>query len=409
MRVTFWGVRGSCPTPDRPVLRYGGNTPCIEIRVEGHLLILDAGTGLHNLVSQLSAEEAGPGLSPHLLLTHYHWAHLQGLPSLEPLWLAGNTVSIYGPWRQSAGSPSLGALLKSLFSAPVFSGDAEQAQSAFAVRELAPESDFRIGSVWIRTCPANHPGGALAYRIDHGERSLVYAADHQPGDPDCDLRLISLARGAQLFVCDAQLDPDDSSDPANRRGHGSWQSAVELGRRAQVEHLALFHHDPGRSDAEVDAFVARARQAFPNLVAAGEGLIVDLEPRQTRFWARTGRGSQRARVAATAQVRPVQRETPVAEQVQLKDLSLQGAYFVGRQAYNVNEAVSVLVEFPPESGVAGHGEKAAAPPLRLRGTVTRVEPRRARGGGVGVGVRFSESPTVDILRLPDSAGTAKSN
>jgi phosphoribosyl 1,2-cyclic phosphodiesterase len=409
LRVTFWGVRGSCPTPDPSVLRYGGNTPCIEVRVEGHLLILDAGTGLHNLVSQLAAEDAGPGLVPHLMLTHYHWAHIQGLPFLESFWLAGNAVSIYGPWRQSANAPSLGALLKSLFSAPVFSGDAERAQSAFAVRELAPESDFRIGSAWIRTCPTNHPGGALAYRIDHGECSLVYVPDHEPGDPACDLRLISLARGADLFVCDAQLDPNDSSDPANSRGHGSWQAAVELARRAEVRHLALFHHDPRRSDAEVDAFVAQAQQTFANLVAAGEGLLVDLEPGQARFWVRTGRGSQRARVEATAQVRPVQRETPVEEQVQLKDLSLQGAYFVGSQSYNVNEAVSVLIEFPPEAGAVDPGARAVAPPLRLRGTVTRVEPRRVKGGGVGVGVRFSESPAVDILRLPGKAGTRKAD
>jgi phosphoribosyl 1,2-cyclic phosphodiesterase len=408
LRVTFWGVRGSCPTPDPSVLRYGGNTPCIEVRVEGHLLILDAGTGLHNLAGQLAAEDAGPGLVAHLMLTHYHWAHIQGLPFLERFWLAANAVSIYGPWRESASAPSLGALLKSLFSTPVFPGDAERAQSAFSVRELAPESDFRIGSAWIRTCPTNHPGGALAYRIDHSECSLVYAPDHQPGDRACDLRLISLARGADLFVCDAQLDPNDSSDPANRRGHASWQSAVELARRAEVRHLALFHHDPRRSDAEVDAFVAQARQA-------GEGVVVDLEPGQARFWARTGRGSQRAPGAATAQVQPVQREAPVQEQVQLKDLSLQGAYFVGSQSYkgsqsyNVNEAVSVLIEFPPKPGVADPGAKPMAPPLRLRGTVTRVETRRAKGGGVGVGVRFSESPAVDILRLPGSAGARKAD
>jgi hypothetical protein len=144
-------------------------------------------------------------------------------------------------------------------------------------------------------------------------------------------------------------------------------------------------------------------------------MIADLDAGRARIWGRTGRVSQRVPFPATAQVQPVEPDGPGDNEVHLRDISVQGAYFVGNQTYDLNESVSVLVEFPSETGRspgddgAGDPTAAPAPQWRLRGTVARVEPRKLNGGSVGVGVRFTESPVVDILHLPDPEDDSEPN
>jgi len=404
LRLSFWGVRGSRPTPHSSALRHGGNTPCVEVRAGNQLLVFDAGTGLHDLARQLVAEDVGPGLNLHLFLTHYHWAHIQGLPLFAPSLAANGPVHLYGPWPGPGPQGSLGALLSTLFSTAFSPASAGAASSAFVLRELAPQSELSLDTVRIRTCATNHPGGALAYRIDHDGTSLVYAPDHEPGDAGCDRALLALARGADLLICDAQCHPDDLSARRRGEGHGSWRTAVELARQAGAARLVLFHHDPLHTDTDLDAFVHHAHQTFPATVAAAEGMTVELAPGETRFWARTGRSHRRVPFPVTARIQPAQGDISGPQEVHLRDISFDGAYFIGKQAYDVNDPLSLLIEVPSPASQSpvddDAGEPTVASPLRLRGRVVRVEGRRVNGTGVGVGLSFSEPPSVDVLRVP---------
>ena len=146
MQLTFWGVRGSIPAPDRDAWRYGGNTPCLELRdPDGQLFILDAGTGIRELGRQLMAEMTTPGLAANLLFTHYHWDHVQGLPFFEPVYFQGNTLSLFGPRPQADAPSSLAGVLHALFRAPFFPVATGALRANLPLRELEPVSDFTVG------------------------------------------------------------------------------------------------------------------------------------------------------------------------------------------------------------------------------------------------------------------------
>ena len=291
VRLTFWGVRGSAPAPGRHTLRYGGNTPCVELWLGSHLFILDAGTGLrelgHQLHSELRVPESGvPGLEACILLSHYHWDHVQGLPFFEPLYFAGNTFHLFGPRPAGNGRTGLNQILDALFTAPYFPVSTAALKAAYSLGELDGNSQFTLGPARIRTCPLNHPQGALAYRLEAGGVAIVYATDHEPGQAEADQALRTLARGADLLISDAQYRPEELGAQKQGWGHGSWESAAALARDADVKHLMLFHHEPLRSDEELDALLEQARRAFPQTSAAAEGTTVELSGRDIRVLAR---------------------------------------------------------------------------------------------------------------------------
>ena len=395
MRLTFWGVRGSVPSPGRDAWRYGGNTACVEIAAaDGQLFILDAGTGIRDLGQQLLAEFASPGLKAHLFLTHYHWDHIQGLPFFEPLYFAGNTIHIFGPTPQGELPASLPGVLQMLFRAPFFPVSPKQLRASYPLRELDWQSDFTVGATRIRTCRVHHPQGALAYRLDSRRASLVYATDHEPGNPECDAALRQLAAGADLLISDAQYRPEELGAQKSGWGHSSWQAAVDLARDAGVKNLVLFHHQPSRTDREIDQLLHAARQAFPNTLAAAEGLRIDLAPRQVRVDTRVGRLSQRQPLRLPVQVETQQAGALVRDQALLENLSFQGAYFLSLQPYEVQQPVDLAVPLSPNGNGHGNGNgdpPAEAPELRLRGYVVRTDPQTTNGGWTGVAVLFPGS------------------
>jgi len=401
LRIHFWGARGSTPAPGPSTLRYGGNTPCVEIRAGDQLFILDAGTGLRDLGRQLRAELGGDPLAANLLLTHYHWDHIEGLPSFEPLFLASTNLRLFGPVPQGEAVRDLIDVLRILFDSPFSPLQPESARAAVTPTHLTPGENFVLGETRIRTCALNHPQGALAYRLEHNGVVIVYATDHEPGRVDLDRALCNLARDAHLFISDAQFTPEELAAPGNAglaRGHGSWDASARLAREAGVKNLVLFHHHPARADEEIDRLLAATRQVFPATCAAAEGMVIDAEPDYVHVWARHGRRGQRVPLPLAVQVEATREGSPLRHPAHLKDIGFQGAYFLSPESYQREEPLSLEISWPAEGASLGRQEEHA--PVRLRGTVARIDPKASNGGWIGVGVTFTESFSIDALPLP---------
>lgn len=282
MRVTFWGVRGSIPTPDEAQARYGGNTPCLQVECSGDVMIsLDGGMGLRWLAGELMAGRGGRGEQQlHLLLTHCHWDHIQGIPFSPIMYVPGNHVTIYG-------RPSLeGSLKETLLHqmnpsyCPVpnfFLLDDVGATVAF--HEIGP-TEFRIGSTRITSLelPRGNRPACSGYRIEDGGSTLVYMSDveYLGGDPLRCAHALQLARGADLLVHDAQFLPAEVPGRPNW-GHSTYLQAAALGRAAGCRRVALFHHEPGRTDEDLDEIGRLAADlAPPEIFVAREGTVLEV-------------------------------------------------------------------------------------------------------------------------------------
>jgi len=272
MTVKFWGVRGSIPAPGPRTNRYGGNTPCVEVRCGEALFVLDAGSGIRELGNALMA--AGKPVKLHLLISHTHWDHLQGFPFFTPLYVPGNVLHIYGP---QGADGTLETVLAGQMTLPYFPVLLSEAQSEVHFHEL-DVGEHVIDGVKVTTIFANHLGIALAYRLEWGGKSLVYLCDNEPcgslagsvqEPPPIDPRLAEFARDADLLIADA---PYDAEEYQQRRGwgHGSVDDVVRVALDAGAKRLALFHHDPAHDDDAIDRLVAQARDAIAASGAAME-------------------------------------------------------------------------------------------------------------------------------------------
>ena len=272
LEVRFWGVRGSIPVPGPDTVGVGGNTSCVEVCGGGSRLVLDAGTGLRGLGNALLAK--GEHQNVTVVLSHVHWDHVMGLPFFTPIYMPGVRLTVAsGP----AGRQPLREILRRQMSAPMFPVDLCDVGAKVVCRELSEGQTFSVGALEVETARLNHPDPVYAFRVSYGGRSVVYATDTE--HYACiDPRLERLARGADLLIYDAQYTPEEYAGVAGPSrmgwGHSTYAAGAELARAAGVDTLALFHHDPGRGDAQVDAIVERARALFPRTIAAREGLSV---------------------------------------------------------------------------------------------------------------------------------------
>jgi phosphoribosyl 1,2-cyclic phosphodiesterase len=265
-------VRGSiaCPGPD--TVRYGGHTPCVEIRCGEHVLIFDAGTGIRPLGNALMREAAMTDLD--IFLSHFHIDHVTGLPFFAPLFSKDHTVRVWGGSLNPASG--IGEAVQRLMSAPLFPIDVGAFKANVAFRDFRPGDTLHPKpAIALRTAPLNHPGGATGYRIDYGGRSVAYLTDMECGDGPIDPAVLSLARGAGLVILDAAYT-DDELPSRLGWGHSSWQQGVRLAREAGAKRLCLFHHDPEHGDEFIDAVAKAADAARPGTIVARDGMYLEL-------------------------------------------------------------------------------------------------------------------------------------
>lgn len=261
MRVRFWGVRGSVPWATAGSIGHGCNTPCIEIVDEpsGRRIILDAGSGIVGVGATLEAVTSIP-----IVLTHYHWDHVQGLPFFAPLYRTGAAVTIW--------APTLGrkfADIDTMFEPPFFPVPYDRLPSRPAVRMHAGEP-VDINGFQVFTHSLNHPGGAFAYRISGADGDLVYATDHELGNVDVDLGLAHFSRGARALILDAHFTPEEISKHKGW-GHSDWSACASFAASCGARQLWLFHHKPGRPDEEMHEIERAAQKIFNGTRAAKEG------------------------------------------------------------------------------------------------------------------------------------------
>ena len=290
MQVTFWGTRGSVPTPGPANARYGGNTSCVEVRTRsGPLLVIDGGTGLRDLGQRLLAREQAP-VRGHLLISHTHWDHIQGIPFFAPLLVPGNEWDIYGPKGVLQG---IREALSGQMQHTYFPVSLEQLGASIRCHDLL-EGTFTIGGIAVTARYLNHPALTLGYRIEADGATLAYCCDHEPHAPGLvsgegplaghDKRYAQFVAGADLVIHDAQYTAEDFPAKAGW-GHSSVEYAIRVCEEAGVARIALTHHDPGRSDAQTDAIVAEARRkarergSALEIAAAAEGETIELAGR----------------------------------------------------------------------------------------------------------------------------------
>ncbi|HUQ45738.1 MAG TPA: MBL fold metallo-hydrolase [Gemmatimonadaceae bacterium] len=286
LTLRFWGTRGSIPSPGLATARYGGNTPCIELRTsDGWLVILDAGTGIRELGRSLMAGANGEGVDGDIFLTHAHWDHIQGIPFFAPLFHKGNHFTI---WGSRSLQTSIDQVVRDQMSPVVFPVSFEELQAQIDFQELAEERRAGCGYE-VAAMVVRHPGGALGYRFTESNGSdggLVYVSDNELNDvarydtpSDWREKFVQFVRGAAVLVHDTMYRSDEYDNFVGW-GHSTYEDAVELAIEASVDRLVLFHHHPERTDDEVDRCVAscralvQARGARLEIIAAAEGMTL---------------------------------------------------------------------------------------------------------------------------------------
>lgn len=284
MQVLFKGVRGTRPVPGKHTLKYGGNTSCVAVYGEGTLLFLDAGTGLVEFgpsdLELLGADKQRKEY--HILFSHLHYDHIQGIPQFAPFFDKEAEIVMYGERKNVLGGErSFEDALRGQMMAPYYPIEMQYFLANLHFHEVAPGERFEIGSFRIDVLDLLHPNGCVSYRIEEQGKVLVYATDTSPLRGEKMDLFSRFTKGADLLIFDAFFDEEElygNHDGINKAdwGHSSWEYACDLAKKLGVGKLALYHHKDTRTDEELDVIERRARQRFDRAFCAKEGDLIGL-------------------------------------------------------------------------------------------------------------------------------------
>ncbi len=297
--VRFRGVRGSYPVPGETTSRVGGNTACVEVWAGGHLIIIDAGTGIIGLGKELMKKYRASGekepIVATMLFSHTHHDHTQGFPFFDPAHEGTSVLYMFGPrtfyedveeaLSRAMLAPSFPVALAELKSLKVMS-NIEESEVVILDRSMDPQllnvyRDERADSpdaveIGLMRSFAHPNGGVSVYKISWAGKSMVYASDTE-SYVGGDTRLIEFARGTDLLIHDAQYTSEEYvTGPKQGWGHSTPEMAIAIAQAAKVKKLVLFHHDPSHDDDTLAEIERKAQEAFPNTILAYEGLAIEL-------------------------------------------------------------------------------------------------------------------------------------
>ena len=268
-KVRFWGVRGTVPTPEPDKLRYGGNTACVSIQPsEAEVIILDCGSGVRALGAAQARRRAGRPTRYHVFLSHYHLDHIEGLSLFQPLYDPSSTIVFHG---FASGDRTIQRNLETLIAPPFFPVALAGVPATVQFKEV-DGSSFEAAGLRIDSMPLSHPDGSVAYRLERDGLRMVFATDHEYGDPKIDGALARFAKHARYLIYDATYMQAEYETLRKGWGHSTWFAAVQAARAAEVETLILFHHHPEHTDDQLDQIERIAREELPTAVVAREGM-----------------------------------------------------------------------------------------------------------------------------------------
>ncbi|MEQ8973293.1 MAG: MBL fold metallo-hydrolase [Coleofasciculus sp. C1-SOL-03] len=272
--IHFWGVRGSIACPGPETVRYGGNTPCVEMRVGKERLIFDGGTGLRvlgqSMLSQMPVEA-------HLFFTHSHWDHIQGFPFFVPAFIKSNRFRIYG--AIAPNGTTIKQRLTDQMLHPNFPVPLQVMQADLQFYDLEIGESVEIGEITVANTLLNHPGEAVGYRVNWRGHSAAYITDTEHRESGLDQNILKLIQDVDVLIYDATYTDTEYYSPATSKvgwGHSTWQEGIKLAKAANVKTLVIFHHDPLHNDDFLDRIGEEAIQHFRNTVMAREGLSISL-------------------------------------------------------------------------------------------------------------------------------------
>jgi phosphoribosyl 1,2-cyclic phosphodiesterase len=272
MTVRIWGARGSIACPGPSTIRYGGNTPCVEVRCDDHVLIFDGGTGIRPLGNMLLKDKFPHELD--LFFTHVHIDHVSGLPFFAPFFSEHHHLHLWA--GNLLPSHRLEDVVRKLISSPLFPIEVEVFKAHIEYH------DFRSGEiltprpgVTLRTEALDHPDGATGYRVDYAGRSIAYVTDTESRSAQIDQNIITLAHGVDLMIFDTTYT-DEELPSRIGWGHSTWKQGIRLADAAGAKVLCLFHHDPEHDDDMMDRIGGEASAARPGTIVAREGMTLSI-------------------------------------------------------------------------------------------------------------------------------------
>ena len=271
-KVTFWGTRGSEPTPEKEKMVFGGETSCVSIlTAQNELIVLDMGTGFRRLGSKIVNNKDIPNKA-HVFLSHYHWDHIQGILGFLPLYHNGYDFTIYG---KKGDNESINDIFQHIFNYNFWPIVLDEMKAKISFRDIEVGKYKITDNIQVFTNLHSHPNGAFSYRVEIGNTAIVYVTDveYHPGKPA--QKVIDLAQNADLLIHDAHYSIEDL--PSHKGwGHSSWKEAVMVAQTANVKQLVLFHHNPEYNDVKVAELENEAKSEFSNLLSAKQNLTIEI-------------------------------------------------------------------------------------------------------------------------------------
>ncbi|MBN2467952.1 MAG: MBL fold metallo-hydrolase [Deltaproteobacteria bacterium] len=272
MKVRFWGVRGSIPTPNAEYMQYGGNTPCIEIRATNNtLLILEAGTGIRKLGKKLMDQAYLPHGGINILISHHHWDHIQGFPFFEPAFHDKHKIFVFGAPQTDY---RIHTIMEGQMAYPYFPVSLDQMRAKIRFAELKKDCT-QVADSLIQTFPLNHPQGANGFRIEADGKIFAYASDTEHRAGQIDKNIVALARDADFLVYDCTYTPEEY-ERKKGWGHSTYREGLAIAHEAGVGRFGVFHHDPEHDDAFMDRIASEVGALSEHALVTREGMEIEL-------------------------------------------------------------------------------------------------------------------------------------
>jgi len=333
------------------------------------------------LGSRWSAPNGGKVPETHILVTHYHWDHIQGIPFFSPLYTENNEFQFYSFRSKFLGRDSLKQVFEAQMALPYFPVDMSAMSAKRKFKEVEGGDSFEVGENKITARWLNHPQGCLGFRIETPAGTVAYATDNEPGDAKLDESLLELAAGADILINDAQFTPEQLETTRKGWGHSSWLEGVKVARKTGAKTLVLFHHDPDSTDRMVDTILRQAREEFDSVFAASEGMVIHAR-RAGRH--RSGAHAGNKNGAAPRSEIPRESLRRDRRREKLRGRDHRPGYILARSADFAEPPAAAAIGAASDHGSAGHEWHAIDEAAGIRGA-DRCGARKGtqrRGSGV---------------------------